>query len=102
MGIFQDGKVSDFDPIYQVLEAIKALVALLGELLPSAATCTINVVKDYNDTPLAVRSAAVDTLQAMALHGMPLCVHGEVTDADIDVFDRERVFFKTKEAALLP
>ena len=42
------------------------------------------------------------TLQAMALHGMPLCVHGEVTDADIDVFDRERVFFKTKAAALLP
>jgi dihydroorotase len=41
------------------------------------------------------------TLQAMALHGMPLCVHGEVTDADIDVFDRERVFFKTKAAALL-
>ena len=66
MGIFQDGKVSDFDPIYQVLEAIKALVGLLGELLPSAATCTINVVKDYNDTPLAVRAAAVDTLLAMA------------------------------------
>jgi len=41
------------------------------------------------------------TLQAMALHGMPLCVHGEVTDADTDVFDRERVFFKTKAPALL-
>ena len=41
------------------------------------------------------------TLQAMALHGMPLCVHGEVTDADTDVFDRERVFFKTKASALL-
>ncbi len=28
----------------------------------------------------------------MAEHGMPLLVHGEVTDPDIDVFDRERVF----------
>jgi dihydroorotase len=28
----------------------------------------------------------------MAEVGMPLCVHGEVTDADVDVFDREAVF----------
>ncbi len=30
--------------------------------------------------------------QRMADIGMPLCVHGEVTDADIDIFDREAVF----------
>ena len=41
------------------------------------------------------------TLQAMAHHGMPLCVHGEVVDADTDVFDRERAFFQTKAAARL-
>ena len=28
--------------------------------------------------------------------GLPLLVHGEVTDADIDLFDRERVFIDTK------
>jgi len=33
-----------------------------------------------------------EALEAMAEHGMPLLVHGEVTDPDIDVFDRERVF----------
>ena len=32
------------------------------------------------------------TLAAMEKHGLPLLVHGEVTDPDIDVFDRERVF----------
>ncbi|MEL7093273.1 MAG: amidohydrolase family protein, partial [Pseudomonadota bacterium] len=32
------------------------------------------------------------TLDRMALIGLPLCVHGEVTDADIDIFDREAVF----------
>src|SRR5258706_9629416 len=31
-------------------------------------------------------------LEAMAAAGMPLLVHGEVTDAEVDVFDRETVF----------
>ena len=31
-------------------------------------------------------------LEAMQRIGMPLLVHGEVTDADVDVFDREAVF----------
>jgi len=32
------------------------------------------------------------TLEAMQRLGLPLLVHGEVTDADIDLFDREAVF----------
>jgi dihydroorotase len=32
------------------------------------------------------------TLAAMEEHGMVLSIHGEVTDPDIDIFDRERVF----------
>ena len=31
-------------------------------------------------------------LEALQKHNMPLLVHGEVTDADIDIFDREKVF----------
>jgi len=31
-------------------------------------------------------------LEAMERLGMPLLVHGEVTDPDVDVFDREKVF----------
>ncbi|MCL1629138.1 dihydroorotase [Roseibaca sp. V10] len=31
-------------------------------------------------------------LDAMAEAGIPLCCHGEVTDHDIDIFDREAVF----------
>ena len=31
-------------------------------------------------------------LEKMADIGMPLCVHGEVTNSDIDIFDREAVF----------
>ncbi|HBD36868.1 MAG TPA: dihydroorotase, partial [Cupriavidus sp.] len=32
------------------------------------------------------------TLEAMQREGVPLLVHGEVTDGDIDIFDREAVF----------
>ncbi len=32
------------------------------------------------------------TLEAMAEAGIPLCVHGEVVDSDVDIFDREAVF----------
>jgi dihydroorotase len=31
-------------------------------------------------------------LEAMERHGVPLLVHGEVTDPDVDIFDREKVF----------
>ena len=33
-------------------------------------------------------------LDRMAEIGLPLCVHGEVTDPDIDIFDREAVFIE--------
>ncbi|MBS0502470.1 MAG: dihydroorotase [Proteobacteria bacterium] len=40
-------------------------------------------------------------LEAMQRIGMPLLVHGEVTDPDIDVFDREAVFIDRTLAGLV-
>jgi len=40
-------------------------------------------------TRLEYTYGALETLEKL---GMPLLVHGEVTDADVDVFDREAVF----------
>jgi dihydroorotase len=34
-------------------------------------------------------------LDRMAKIGLPLCVHGEVTDPQVDIFDREAVFIET-------
>ncbi|SFR47477.1 dihydroorotase [Litoreibacter janthinus] len=34
-------------------------------------------------------------LENMAQIGLPLCVHGEVTNPDVDIFDREAVFIDT-------
>ncbi len=42
-----------------------------------------------------------DVLAAMEKTGMPLLLHGEVTDPDIDVFDREAVFIDRVFAAVL-
>ncbi len=42
--------------------------------------------------------AALETMQRI---GMPLLVHGEVTDADVDIFDREAVFIDRTLAALV-
>lgn len=39
------------------------------------------------------------TLEVMAEIGMPLLVHGEVTDPEVDVFDREKIFI---ERSLIP
>jgi dihydroorotase len=40
-------------------------------------------------------------LEAMQRIGMPLLIHGEVTDADVDVFDRERVFIERTLSSLV-
>jgi dihydroorotase len=40
-------------------------------------------------------------LEAMQSEGMPLLVHGEVTDPDVDVFDREAVFLERTLSPLL-
>ncbi len=38
---------------------------------------------------------ASPALEAMERHGLPLLMHGEVTDPGVDIFDRERVFLDT-------
>lgn len=59
----------------------------------------ISAVKLYpagatTNSSSGVRNMAnvMPVLEVMAEHGLPLCVHGEVTDSDIDIFDREAVF----------
>ena len=49
-------------------------------------------------TDLSRCDAAFEAMQAC---GMPLLVHGEVTDPDVDIFDRERVFLERVLAPLL-
>jgi dihydroorotase len=57
------------------------------KLYPAGATTN----SDAGVTDLRKTYAALEAMQAC---GMPLLVHGEVTSADIDIFDREAVFIE--------
>ncbi|AXE35542.1 dihydroorotase [Chromobacterium phragmitis] len=64
------------------------------KLYPAGATTN----SDHGVTDIAL---AMPALEAMAEIGLPLLVHGEVTGADIDVFDREAVFIERVMKPLL-
>ncbi len=55
------------------------------KLYPAGATTN-------SDSGVAKFDKIRGVLERMAQIGLPLCVHGEVTDHDIDIFDREAVF----------
>jgi dihydroorotase len=58
------------------------------KLYPAGATTNSHGgVRDMNK--------AMPVLERMAKIGLPLCVHGEVTAAEVDIFDREAVFIDT-------
>ena len=58
------------------------------KLYPAGATTNSNSgVRDFDK----VRPV----LETMAEIGLPLCTHGEVTTAEVDIFDREAVFIDT-------
>ena len=61
---------------------------------PAGATTN----SDSGVTDIENTFAALETLQEI---GMPLLVHGEVTDPDVDVFDREAVFIDRVLAPLV-
>lgn len=55
------------------------------KLYPAGATTN----SDFGVTAL---EHCFPALEAMQKHDIPLLIHGEVTDAEIDIFDREKVF----------
>ncbi|MDC0476502.1 dihydroorotase [Alphaproteobacteria bacterium] len=68
-----------------VIAAAKAGIIHAVKLYPAGATTnSVSGVRDFD----RVRPV----LEAMAEIGLPLCVHGEVTDPSVDIFDREAVF----------
>ncbi len=67
----------------------KAMGAVAFKLYPAGATTNSDAgVTDLRKTYKA--------LEAMQREGLVLCVHGEVTDSEVDVFDREKAFIDDK------
>ena len=80
--------LTDNTPPDEIQRAKEAGVVAL-KLYPAGATTNSDAgVTDLRKTYRA--------LEAMQRSGMPLLIHGEVTDSEIDLFDREAVFIDTK------
>lgn len=71
------------DDLHEVVASYGKVVAC--KLYPAGATT--NSSEGIPDVEKAYRIFGV-----MQKNGIPLCVHGEVTDPSVDVFDREAVF----------
>jgi dihydroorotase len=77
--------LTDNTPAAEIERAAKAGFLKAVKYYPAGATTNSDLgVSDIRKCDAA--------LEAMAAAGMPLLIHGEVTDPDIDVFDREMVF----------
>ncbi|UWQ13488.1 dihydroorotase [Aliiroseovarius sp. M344] len=74
----------DTDPADVAAAAASGLVKAVKLYPAGATTNSASGVQDFDK----VRPV----LEKMAEIGLPLCVHGEVTDTEIDIFDREAVF----------
>lgn len=69
-------------------------VLTAAKLYPAGATT--NSASGVTDIARIIK-----VLERMAAIGMPLCVHGEVTGAEVDIFDREAVFIDRELAPLV-
>jgi dihydroorotase len=76
--------LTDHLPPEEIARAQAAGVVAL-KLYPAGATT-------HSDAGVTDIKKTYATLEAMQKHGLKLLVHGEVTSADIDLFDREAVF----------
>lgn len=74
------------DPEDVAAAAQSGLVTAVKLYPAGATTNSASGVRDFDK----VRPV----LEKMAEIGLPLCVHGEVTDPEVDIFDREAVFIE--------
>ena len=86
--------LTDRTPAEEIERAHESGLVKAVKLYPAGATTN----SDSGVTDLAHCDEAIAT---MARLGMPLLVHGEVTDAEIDIFDREAVFIERVMKPLL-
>jgi len=96
---------SDFTPLMTCYLVDRAEPAELVRGFESGAWVAAKLYPAHATTNSAHGVTSVDAiargLEAMEKAGMPLLVHGEVTDPSVDVFDREAVFLERELAPML-
>jgi len=90
---------NDFQPLMTLYLTDKTDAA---DVAAAHANELITAVKLYpagattnSDSGVTDIKHVMPVLEKMAAIGCPLCIHGEVTGTDIDIFDREAVFIDT-------
>lgn len=86
--------LTDNTPATEIARAVASGFVKAVKLYPAGATTN-------SDAGLTRIDRAADTLAEMERLGLPLLVHGEVTDPAVDLFDREKVFIDTVLQPLL-
>ncbi|HYR01506.1 MAG TPA: amidohydrolase family protein, partial [Casimicrobiaceae bacterium] len=79
-----------------------------AEVAAAGASGFVHAIKYYpagattnSDSGVTALDRAYPALAAMQVHDVVLSLHGEVTDPDVDVFDRERVFVERHLARIV-
>ena len=80
--------LTDNTPVSEIGAAKASGFVQAAKYYPAGATTN-------SDSGVTSLDRVYPVLAAMEKHGMVLCLHGEVTDPDVDMFDRERVFVDT-------
>jgi dihydroorotase len=86
--------LTDNTPAAEIRAAVESGFVKAVKLYPAGATTN----SDAGVTDLARCDAALAEMERL---GLPLLVHGEVTDPEIDLFDREAVFIERVLSPLL-
>ncbi|UXZ55535.1 dihydroorotase [Vreelandella venusta] len=86
--------LTDTTPASEIEKAVESGVVKAVKLYPAGATT--NSASGVTDI-----AHCDEAITMMAKLGMPLLVHGEVTDSDIDIFDREAAFIERVMKPLL-
>ena len=80
--------LTDKTTVQDIEDAKKSGLVYAAKLYPAGATTnSTSGVTNVNNIALVI--------EAMQKHEMPLLIHGEVTNAEVDIFDREAEFIDT-------
>lgn len=86
--------LTDNTPAQEIAAARASGIVHAVKLYPAGATTN-------SDSGVTSLYKCASALAEMEKQGMPLLIHGEVTDSDVDVFDREKVFIERHLQPLL-
>lgn len=86
--------LTDNTPAQEIAAARASGIVHAVKLYPAGATTN-------SDSGVTSLYKCASALAEMEKQGMPLLIHGEVTDGDVDVFDREKVFIERHLQPLL-